>query len=522
MKTKIIKNANYVGWIVIILAFIFIYYSYFFVYIPTQKSYLTQRAFRILKEYGNNMVGKYDYYETHFKNYGIYYSIKYYQDLSQITVQNTENADYKKINSVVQNLFPYVITDLNNQSTVFSNSYADNANNLFLNFSCKKPDPESIKNLNGVYEINRKQNSAQQNLGDLLSEPITNHVPIENFMEGLKFDELFENIALFDNSMVYYNSNLDDLADITNPGPLCNTTDSSQGGIYKTLNIRGNDKHIMILPIDFAGKRYYIAGLINDTNFKNITRTFNSRILILVAGILLLVLVGMPVLKTMFIGPKERLNAMDVAGSAVSILFGSALFVLIIISLFKNHFVDRKELSKRIEMISDSLYSNVDQDINSIKILGNSIALGESSPRVPLAKMVKNKFNSDDSFFQVDTLNSPFPLNEIILLDSLGFVKKAVTRTAFSDAVAINLGKREYFKNAADIDLAWPTMKNSHFFLESIQSYNTGNFETAISFHTTKYKNAQVLAVTSEIPSLYRQVLPKDIEFVVINKSGKV
>jgi len=522
MKTKIIKNANYVGWIVIVLAFVFIYFSYFFVYIPTQKSDLTQRAFRILKEYGNNMVGKYDYYETHFKNYGIYYSIKYFQDLSQINAQNTENADYKKINSVVQGLFPYVITDTKNPGSFFSNAYSENAKKLHLNFSCKIPDAESIKKLNAVYEINSQKNTYQQNLEELLSESVTNHVPIENFMEGLKFDELFENIILFDELMVYYNSNLDNLADITNPRALCDTTNNSQGGIYKALNIRGNDKHIMILPIDFDGKRYYIAGLITDTDFKNITRTFNSRILILVAGILLLIFVGMPVLKTMFIGPKERLKAMDVAASAVSILFGSALFVLIIISLFKNQFVDRTELSKRIETISDSLYSNVLQDINSIKTVGNSIARGESSPGTPLAELVINTFDSEVSFVQVDTLHSPFPLNEIILIDSEGFVKKAVTRTAFSDAVAVNLSKRPYFKNAADVNLAWPTMKNSHFFLESIQSYNTGNFETAISFHTTKYKNGQVIAVTSEIPSLYKQVLPKDIEFVVIDKLGKV
>ena len=108
MKTKIIKNANYVGWIVIILAFIFIYFTYFFVYIPTQKSDLTQRAFRILKEYGNNMVGKYDYYETHFKNYEIYYSIKYFQSLSELNVKDPESEDYKKINSVINITTPFL------------------------------------------------------------------------------------------------------------------------------------------------------------------------------------------------------------------------------------------------------------------------------------------------------------------------------------------------------------------------------------------------------------------------------
>ena len=77
----------------------------------------------------------------------------------------------------------------------------------------------------------------------------------------------------------------------------------------------------------------------------------------------------MPVLKTMFIGPRERLKAFDVTGSGISILLGSALFVLLIISIIKHQFVDRNEISTRIEMISESLLKNVTTEINSIKKL---------------------------------------------------------------------------------------------------------------------------------------------------------
>lgn len=522
MKNKYFKNANYFGWIVIIMAFIFIYFTYFFIYIPKQKSDLTQRAFRILKEYGNNMVGKYYYYETHFKNYGIYYSLKYFDGLSKIDVKNKNSTDYKKINNVVRDLFPYVLTAPHNHVTDTSFVYSNKENMLLMNFASETPDQESIKRMDEVYEANIQNTKTFKTLYNYLNDSLVYQVPINNFMDGLKFDELFENIVLFDQKMVFYNSNLDYVADITNPGPLCDTTNNSQGGIYKILKIRGNDKHIMILPIDFDGKRFYISGLITDTKFKSITRTFNSRILILVAGILLLVFVGMPVLKTMFIGPKERLKTLDVAGSAVSILFGSALFVLIIISLFKNQIVDRRELSKRIITISDSLNSNITKDIESIKKLGISIARGEETSKSTLAGLVTDKFKSNESFFRDSTLSSPFPLNEIILIDSEGFVKKAYTRTPFSDAVSVNLSKRPYFNNAADENLLWQTADNAPFYLESIQSYNTGNFETAISFHTSKYKDGKVLAITSEIPSLYKQVLPKDIDFVVIDKKGKV
>jgi hypothetical protein len=86
MKTKPFRSVNYIGWVLIVLTFAFIYFSYFFIYIPKQKSDLTQRAFRILKEYGNNMVGKYGYYQTHFKNYGFYYSVKHLKESKTIEI----------------------------------------------------------------------------------------------------------------------------------------------------------------------------------------------------------------------------------------------------------------------------------------------------------------------------------------------------------------------------------------------------------------------------------------------------
>ncbi len=420
MKTKFFGKVNYIGWVVIILAFLFIYFTYFFVYIPKQKTDLTQRAFRILKEYGNNMVGKHGYYVNHFNNYGIYYAINRLNESKLVEVINPGNEDYKKINSVVLNLFPYVLTDTLKKSGDSAFFYSKKENKLLLNFYFQTPDTASLDKITGVY---RKIFNGKESLETLLRDSVINQVPIDKFMEGLQFDELFENIILFDNSMVYYNSNHDNLVDITNPGSLDDTTKNAQGGIYKALNIRGKDKHIMILPIDFDGKRFYIAGLITDTTFKSITQTFNSRVLILIAAILLLVFVGMPVLKTFFIGPKERLNSMDVTGSAVSILFGSALFVIIIIGLLKNQLVDRAELSDRIETISDSLYSYVSQDINSIKLLGNSILQNDSAKTLPLADSVIHIFNSDTSFFRNKSLKSPFPLNEIILIDSAGVVK---------------------------------------------------------------------------------------------------
>ncbi len=519
MKGRLFQHVNYLGWIVIILTFVVLYLSYFLIYIPNQKTDLTQRAFRILKEYGNNMVGKHAYYETHFKNYGIYYILESLEKEKKIVPVDSTNSDYQKMHEVFGDLFDYVVIDSLHKNRINGLFCYDHQNKPFLHFDGQIPDDKSIQNISSVYHF-KNANIAVTGKRAIF-DGLFYKVPIGKFMEGLKFDELFENITLFDSTKVYYNSNGDNLPDITTPQPLCDSTNRSQGGVYQVLKIRGKEKHVMILPVDFNGSRIYIAGIIDNGVYKTITQTFNTWILIMVAGILLLILVAMPVLKTIFIGPRERLKAFDVSGSGVSILFGSALFVLLVISIIKHQFVDRYEISKRIEMISDLLLTNVTTEIDTLKKLGYAIA-EKNSTQSEVANSVIKAFKSDTAFQKNDKLSCRFPLNEIILIDSLGIVRKAYTRTAFSDAMEVNLSERQYFKSIADTNLAWVSSENSLYFIESIKSYNTGYQETAISFDASKHGKKMVLAITSKIPSLYKQVLPNDIQFVVIDKTGKV
>lgn len=528
MKIGLLKNVNYIGGIVIILAFVFLYFSYFFIYIPRQESMLQQRAFRILKEYGNNMSDKNNYYKNHFKNYGLYYKIRFFSQSDSIVrrdgLNQNDSIQFEKIREVVDGLYAYVINDTReedlNESLVFSND----DDRLFLNFNTQIPassNEESIRLVKQLYTSKSGGTETEK----LLNWPVPYKVPVKIFMEGLVFDELFQAIVLFDESGVYYNSNLEFVTDITNTKALCDSVESAQGGIWKTLNIRGEDKHFMILPIDFLGKRFCLAGFIVGSKYTAKTRTINNQLLIFIAAVLLLILIGLPILKVIFIDQKERLNTMDASGGTISTVFGIGLLVLITIGILKHTYVDRTSLSNRIIHISDSLYKNVTSDIDSIKNLYISICDSNVVKTSRLSQYARNIIFEKDKKFQQygdSIMKSPFPLNEIILINSNGIVSKAVTSTPFSEVVPIDLSERQYFINVNDSRKAWPSDQNMKFYIESIKSYNTGDGETAISFHTENFKSLPVLAITSAIPSLYHQVLPKDVEYLVINNSGKV
>ena len=529
MKIRIYKSANYIGWIVIILAFAFLYFTYFFIYIPNQEAKLQQRAFRILKEYGNNMFDKNNYYQNHFKNYGLYYKIKHFGNTGQL-VQDTvlrKTNSARDVKDVIDELFAYV--ELESTEAVsedfFVNSYRKNK--LFIDYRPQISDTisqQAIDSVANLYFPPTLENDPHYT-DSLLSTPVQFKVPVDILMQGLKFDRLFENIILFDDSLVYYNSNSDLVADITNPEALCDSVENVQGGIWEIITIRGEDKHVMILPIDFLGKRFCIAGLIVDDAFRSKTRTINNQFLILIAAILLLIFIGMPILKIIFIGEKERLKAMDASGSAISTIFGSGLLVLIAIGVIKHQFVDRSQLENRLKLVSDSLYTIVSSDIDSIKNLYLSI-IDSTAKQPPLAQKVSTHFNRGKSkFYQLggDTLDTPFPLNEILIIQPDGIVHKAVTRTPFSDVVPLDLNTRNYFTQVVKKAGSWPSKTDDiHFYIESIKSYNTAKGETAFSFHNTQNDSLPVTAITSAVPSLYYQVLPKDIEYVIINSSGDV
>jgi hypothetical protein len=520
MKAKSFSNVNYIGWIVIVTVFIFIYFSYFFIFIPRKEAQLQQKAFRILKEYGNNMLDKNKYFENHFKNYGLFYAIGYLKDsklIEEIQPEPETRNDtlFNDVKNVISTLLEYVTTEY---TTIDSQCiFNEHGSRLYLNYPIKNTDTISADSFKKFYTD--KQNYI---IDSLHLKAFSNKVPIINFMEGLKFDELFEKITLFDKKGVYYDSNNDQLLDITNPSAFSDTTRKTQGGIHKTINIRGENKHVMVLPISFKGNEFFIAGFISDTDYRHKTRNINTQLVIYIASILLLILIGMPVLKIIFIDPRERLKANDAIGSGLSFIFGLSLLIIIIISLLKNQVVDRAINYQRIKEISNTLYTNVSADINLIKCLGSSIAKDYESCPNELAESVLEHFNSNKKFKQVNPLNAPFQLNEIILIDSSGIVQKTFSRTAFSEVVKFNLSEREYFKNIREINNSWPSAKGLNFYIESIKSYNSGDFETAISFHTGQFDSLPVLAITSKIPSLYHQVLPNDIGFVIIEKTGKV
>jgi len=526
MSKKRIKSVNNIGLIIVLGIIVMIYASYFLLYIPQQKSRVQERGFRILEEYAENIHKKKDYYQSHLRNYGAFYAVKEQEDYEKL-ITDIYKEDNKtpqdlvllEINGVVKDLDDRIkietLSDLEETDPV---SFYDKSYNNNISFNLENPFyKERFENAIQNFQI---KNWTLRRLNVV-------RVPITAVMENLKFDRLFENIAFLDSSKVIHNSNGSVVNDITSFKELKDTINKTQGGVIQTLDIRGIKNHVLILPITFLDQKFYVAGFIPDQAFKKKTRTINSQLLTILSGIILLLLIGMPVLKIIFINRKERLNVRDAHNSTVSFIIGISLLILLFIGTIKYYAFDRNNTISRVEKISDDLTHNINEDFKELYELADKIIEGCNNSKSKFCML----FKSEKKYEELDTsiTGNLFPFNEIIFIGDNGTALKAFTTTSFSNLVTLDLSNRNYFNKLEKENTCWP-LKNDFYngyFVESIKSYNTGFKETAVSFRLNQpfeidTLKAPYLAITSQIPSLYEQVLPEDVAFLVIDETGEV
>ncbi|WP_167610757.1 cache domain-containing protein [Maribellus sediminis] len=513
MNLRRAKSRFNFSWIIVIALLILLYSSYFLLYIPKQEMRVTERGFRILEEYAENMHKKNEYYVTHIKNYYPFYVLRPRLDSLSTAFNTGPNLeDSSSIADVIGNLEADLELKTESVSVV---AYVRNDEGAYIGFPVNK---------NNSFENSLHINDS------LIHSYKSALVPIDLLMENLKFDKLFENIALLDSDEVINNSNGSVVNDISDFEALKkDTLKKTQGGVFTELEIQGMKTHVMILPIKFLDETFYLAGMIPDSSFRKKTRTINNQLLTIVSGILLLLLICMPILKIVFINRKERLNVKDAHNTTVSIILGTSLLALLFIGTMKYYVVDRNEQNTRIAQLSQKLSSNIENELGHVFQLARTIVHDKDK-----CYRTVNKYLSSDKKYSVDQkiYRDSVPFNEILFMTEEGKAIKAVTRTAFSNLVLLDLSQRNYFKNVKDRKKSWACNTDNHtefesFFIESIKSYNTGSKETAVSFRLADpdsflHQKTPYMAITTHLPSLYDQILPKDVAFIVIDKKGEV
>ncbi|MGK7394061.1 MAG: hypothetical protein ACNS62_05795 [Candidatus Cyclobacteriaceae bacterium M3_2C_046] len=531
------KSINHRFWVVLLLGIIIggFYYFYFFIIVKNKQDNLTQRGYRILRQIDQNMQEKYQNYSgstSNYKNQDLVIDsilIKILQELSSRMVENQLTmSDVEQSISILNryNVKPedklYIKKLIYGWVESYRGTYAEILQNqnrvqqlkefFFLKQNNKintcrdtcidriKPDPAYL--LIGSEVI--------QDRKDTVRNSIHYYVMIEDLLEGLKFDNFFDNLLVRSESgQVVYSEvnqphNYDTLAGYEkNTGIKINSS---------RIQLAGVNYIIFTHPTRIAGEKYNLVGLIADSSFNQLSYQINPFLVITVVTLILLILIFMPLLKLVIMSKVERLKSSDIYFSGISLILLSTMFTLLFIGAYNAINIESKLVKGQLKNLNESIQYSLNHELDQI-----------------MDQLYHFPDTTDIQFVILKDLSrKSYPeFNEVFSMDEVGFIERyictaypyLVSNDSLKRRMNMNLQSRDYFRYANSGKDLW-IHDTSRFYMESIYSYTTGLIEAAISI--PKANEPGVLALTSPIYSLLDVILPYGFQFAVISPEGEV
>ncbi|MCG8700151.1 MAG: hypothetical protein MI922_18995, partial [Bacteroidales bacterium] len=381
------------------------------------------------------------------------------------------------------------------------------------------------------------------------------------YFKGIKYDQVFESIIIFNQKEIIYNSS-DDIH-FNNADVLDSMAKSNHGGTIHNIRMNNEDKRVVIVPFPFLNENTRIAGIISEKMIKTKTRSINVELLFIMVGLILILFTSFPIFKLCLINDRERLNTSDATISIISLVFNIALLFILVYGTSKQYIVTSKVQKDRLISIGDSLCNNFHSDLKAVFAFYKELKCGDKQNCIAnnfyidtnvtddtkdmltlreLRTILKNKSQEynvipiNQKYYKStpkSKLNyySSIPVNDIMFITNDGYCKKSISYN-YQPAKKHNeldLQHRHYVQCISDMSKSWHWNDSVIYYLQSIRAYGTGVGETAISFPYTdtfdvlgggKQITTDILAITSTLPSVYHQVLPFDIQMAIIDEEG--
>ncbi|HEY9045111.1 MAG TPA: hypothetical protein VIN08_04415 [Ohtaekwangia sp.] len=258
---------------------------------------------------------------------------------------------------------------------------------------------------------------------------------------------------------------------------------------------------------------WVLCGAIKETSFRRKIYEVDTFRIVFAVLILLFILLAMPVLKLAVMNSMERLRIVNVWFTGFSIVIGTSIVVLMLIS--GNHLLGNKEaVDGKLKNLSNSIKYNF---LDEMDLLHCQLV------------SIKGKFGKDTSSIDTVWKNTiwnkylcyPFT-HQLMGLDKRGDQLLSLSPNAVRK---LNLSTRKYFTNARDNNL-WTLRDGSYardFSLESVRSYRDGKNIGGLSIRLGKENDPTIaIAITSKLRSIMDPLLPAGYGFCIIDAKGDV
>ncbi len=574
MRSNIIPRTVYSGitfTTLIIIASAFI--LFFFVKVRNNESKITERGFRILNQYVTNLNKRFENYESmadneYDRDSSTYIDLDYLMGYEQGAEKSGSLRFVKKTS---KNISRNKSKDKNNSSN--SNSFENfSENSEFTNFLIKDKQvkieyesgfvqPESLK-----FKVNEdnKKNYSKNDSGSIVYS-----ISYKNLVKDIFGDEVFSDYLLIkDNELIFKTLDLrfeiTDLGKFSNKMLIANNnkktnlftkkdTSINSGYYFKSgyiadINIAQTQYKLFLYPILPAPKniegKWYVGGLIKESEFVKAKRSVPTWITILITLFFIAVLISFPVIKLFVLKSVERIQSRNLYFAGAAFIVGFAILNIFFLNqLTEGYLVNQSE--KRIRKLNDTIKTSFEKEIveayNTLVGFDKDTSIKDNKYNINLNELLEtvNVYDcGDKNKEKSNTLYNFF--KAVFWMDNGG--QQILQIATWKDTISLsNLSTRDYFKDYSKWMAPGTKPKDSCLFnLQSIYSNTSGEALVALSTMSVKDSiiydkrvesentlkkdtaNALVVAITSPMYSIIETILPKGIEFRIIDNTGEV
>ncbi len=504
MKKGIIPQTVYSGiTFTTILIILFAFLLYFFVSVKNNENDITERGFRILDQYSTNLNKRIDNYESMATNENKEKNAFFNFSLDSIMGYPKEK-DYTKLIE-----FSKSIKNENAGSLLYNVSTKVMVNDIFSDevfsdYLLIKDEEVIFKTLSLEFDI------------DSL-DSFSTKVLIENNRNKTLFSSKGDNLV---NSGEYFKS-----------------------GYIADINIAQIKYKLFLYPIlpkpkNAGGEKWYIGGLIEKNDFVKAKRSVPALVIILITLIFIAVIISFPVLKLFILKAIERIQVRNLYYAGVALIIGFAILNILYLHLLSTKYLsDRSQ--KTLEILNDTIRNSLEKEVSeaykTLISLDKNKSINESQNNFFGKNWTKNRgLSKYDSLSNTGSNGFYKFFKTAFWMDNAG--NQLLQLISWKDPInLINLSARDYFKDYSRWKLTDLNVDDSRLFnLQSIYSNTSGEALVALSVKSNKgeinYKlrnkdingYAEVAAITTPMYSIIETILPKNLEFRIIDNDGEV
>jgi len=290
-----------------------------------------------------------------------------------------------------------------------------------------------------------------------------------------------------------------------------------QSGTIHKVKLQGTKYELFLTPVKFHAKDtsiWFVGGFIPEEKISAWERGLPSNWIIITFIVLLIILFSLPVMKIYIAGANEKITRLLVTMVGISIVIGTFLIVIFITDMLIE-LKTKAETDRNLKKLDTTIQETFLRERTAIlKQLFTYNSIGKRKEQVK-TDSIKSLLFENDPIYKPDYRF----FKTMFWANNEG--KQTFFITPYSNTSSSYVGYRNYFKNP---EVYEDSIEKTPFWynMEPIYSNTSGEWVLAFSSPAKDQEKDKIVAMTSWMYSVKSTILPKDFEYCLVEKSGRI